>query len=140
MDAELELEAEPTTASRRFRKRWIGWAFMAWWAGVAGWNVVKPMPAGTDVSTPLIGAHAEDVQFLYDLTTTSPNGALVHEQRIFDEVFRIIDEAESFVVADFFLFNDMMGAADGVHRPLSRELADRLLARKAARPELSILL
>lgn len=139
MDAELELEAEPTTASRRFRKRWIGWAFMAWWAGVAGWNVIKPMPPGTNVSSPLIGAQAEDVQFLYDLTTAAPNGAPVHEQRIFDEVFRIIDEARSFVVADFFLLNDMMGAADGVHRPLSRELIDRLLARKAAKPELSIL-
>jgi phosphatidylserine/phosphatidylglycerophosphate/cardiolipin synthase-like enzyme len=140
MDGLTEVATEPTTTSRRFRKRWIGWAFIAWWAAIAGWNVIKPMPAGTDVSTPLIGAQAEDVQFLYDLTTARPNGAPVHEQRIFDEVFRIIDEAESFVVADFFLFNDMMGAADGVHRRLSRELADRLLARKAAKPELSILL
>lgn len=140
MDGQIELEAEATPSSRRFRKRWIGWAFMAWWAVVAGWNVIKPMPPGTNVSTPLIGAQAEDVQFLYDLTTTTPKGEDVHEQRIFDEIFRIVDEAESFVVADFFLLNDMMGAADGVHRRLSRELVDRLLARKAARPTLSILL
>jgi phosphatidylserine/phosphatidylglycerophosphate/cardiolipin synthase-like enzyme len=140
MDGRLELEAEPATRSRRFRKRWLGWAFVAWWVAVGGWNVIKPMPPGTDVSTPLIGAQAEDVQFLYDLTTITPKGAPVHEQRIFDEVFRLVDEAESFVVADFFLLNDMMGAADGVHRRLSRELTDRLLARKAAKPELSILL
>lgn len=141
MDGLAEAVAtEPTTTSRRFRKRWIGWAFMAWWATVAGWNVVKPMPPGTNVSTPLIGAQAGDVQFLYDLTTTAPNGAPVHEQRIFDEVFRIVDEAESFVIADFFLLNDMMGAAGDVHRPLSRQLADRLLARKQAQPGLSILL
>src|SRR5687768_12551785 len=135
-----EVATEPATTSSRFRKRWIGWEFMAWWATVAGWNVVKPMPPGTNVSTALIGAQAEDVQFLYDLTTSTPTGAPVREQRIFDEVFRIVDEAESFVVADFFLLNDMMGAADGVHRPLSRQLADRLLARKRAKPELSILL
>jgi hypothetical protein len=140
MDGLAEVETETPTTSRRFRKRYIGWAFVAWWAIVAGWNVVKPMPPGTNVSTALIGAQAEDVQFLYDLTTIAPNGAAVHEQRIFDEVFRIIDDAQSFVVADFFLFNDMMGAAEGVHRPLSRQLADRLLARKQARPELAILL
>lgn len=140
MDAPIEAEAEPAAPTRRFRKRWIGWAFLAWWVLVATWNVVKPMPPGTNVSSPSIGAQAEDVQFLYDLTTESPRGAPVHEQRIFDEVFRIIDEAESFVVADFFLLNDMMGAAESVHRPLSRELADHLLARKQARPELAMLL
>jgi hypothetical protein len=140
MDGLAEVETETTPTSWRFRKRYIAWAFVAWWAIVAGWNVSKPMPPGTNVSTALIGAQAEDVQFLYDLTTITPNGAAVHEQRIFDEVFRIIDDAQSFVVADFFLFNDMMGAADGVHRALSRQLADRLLARKKARPELSILL
>jgi len=98
------------------------------------------MPPGTDVTSPLVTAAASDVQFLYDLTTTLPDGKSVREQRIFDEVFDIIDQAQSFVIADFFLLNDMMGAVDGVHRPLSRELADRLLARKAANPELTILL
>jgi len=98
------------------------------------------MPPGTDVTSPLVTSAASDVQFLYDLTTTLPDGKSVREQRIFDEVFDIIDQAQSFVIADFFLLNDMMGAADGVHRPLSRELADRLLARKAANPQLTILL
>jgi phosphatidylserine/phosphatidylglycerophosphate/cardiolipin synthase-like enzyme len=75
------------------------------------------------------------------LTTTAPTtGADVREQRIFDEVFAIVDGAQSFIIADFFLLNDMMGAESGVHRPLSRELADRLLARKAARPDLTVLL
>lgn len=140
MDGLVEAETEPTVTTRRFRKRWVGWALLAWWAGVAGWNVIKPMPPGTNVSTALVGAQAEDVQFLYDLTTTTPDGAPTHEQRIFDEVFGIVEEAESFLVADFFLFNSMMGAAEGVHRQLSREFADRLIARKQARPELSILL
>lgn len=140
MDGLIETAAEPTTTPWRFRRRWIGWAFMAWWALVAGWNVIKPMPPGTNVSTAPVGAQAEDVQFLYDLTTLTPNGAALHEQRIFDEVFRIIDEAESFVVADFFLLNDMMGTTHGAHRRLSRELTDRLLARKKARPDLPILL
>jgi phosphatidylserine/phosphatidylglycerophosphate/cardiolipin synthase-like enzyme len=137
MDPLIEEQPAPR---RRFEKRWIGWAFIAWWVAVGGWNVVKPMPPGTNVTTPLLNAEAGDVEFLYDLTTTAPTGEAVYEQRIFDAVLGIVDTAQSFVVADFFLLNDMMGAADGVHRPLSREFADRLLARKAARPDLAILL
>lgn len=137
MDSVPEEEPAPR---RRFQKRWIGWAFLAWWATVAAWNVFKPMPPGTDVSSPPLTLEASDVQFLYDLSTTAPTGEAVYEQRIFDAVFNIVDEAQSFLVADFFLLNDLMGTAEGVHRPLSREFADRLLARKAARPELAILL
>lgn len=136
---DFDLREEPASR-RRFRKRWLGWAFLAWWATVGTWNVVKPMPPGTDISSPIVTAEANSVEFLYDLTTTAPTGEAVRDQRIFDEVFNIIDAAESFVVADFFLLNDMMGANAGVHRPLSRELADRLLARKAAQPGLAILL
>lgn len=136
---DLALEAEPA-ARRRLQKRWLWWALLAWWGVVAAWNVVKPMPPGTDVSTPQVSAEASDVQFLYDLSTAAPTGEPLRQQRIFDEVFGIVDQARSFLIADFFLFNDMMGADAGVHRPLSRELADRLIARKAAQPELTILL
>jgi phosphatidylserine/phosphatidylglycerophosphate/cardiolipin synthase-like enzyme len=125
---------------KRFRKRWIAWAFLAVWAGVGLWSTVKPMPPGTDIHTQSMSLPAADVQFLYDLTHADPQGELLYEQHIFDEVLRIIDESRSFVVADFFLINELMGAAGGAHRPLSRELADRLLARKRADPNLSILL
>jgi phosphatidylserine/phosphatidylglycerophosphate/cardiolipin synthase-like enzyme len=126
------------TRGRRFRKRWLAWAFIALWVGVGAWQVMKPMPPGTNVGTSPV--RTDDVRFVYDLTYSTPHGEPVHEQQIFDEAFRIVDEARSFIVADFFLFNDLMGAANAVHRPLSRELADRLKARKAANPKLTILL
>lgn len=132
--------AVETAARGRFRKRWLLWAFLAWWGSVGIWNTLKPMPAGTDVHAPPSVLAASDVEFLHDLTRNDPTGQLLYEQRIFDEVFRIIDAAESFIVADFFLLNDSMGAANGVHRPLSRELADHLIARKQAQPAISILL
>lgn len=125
---------------KRFRKRWIAWSLIAAWAAVGTWNTFKPMPPGTDVHTAATPVAAADVQFIHDLTRSEPSGALVHEQRIFDEAFRIIDESRSFVVADFFLLNDMTGASGAPHRPLSRQLADRLIARKRANPELAILL
>ncbi|MGH8176159.1 MAG: phospholipase D-like domain-containing protein [Steroidobacter sp.] len=130
--------ADQSPIRRRFRKRWVLWALLLWWLGVGVWNVVKPMPAGTDLN--IAAPAAAEVEFLYDLTHRSPEGRTTHEQRVFDEVFRMIDEAESFIVADFFLLNDLMGATGAVHRPLSRQLAERLVARKAARPGLSVLL
>jgi phosphatidylserine/phosphatidylglycerophosphate/cardiolipin synthase-like enzyme len=139
MENELSETSEPR---RRFRKRWIAWALLAVWAGVGVWNVTKPMPAGTNVSSAPVLVPPSDVQFLYDLTRAQPQNPneLIYEQRIFDEVFRIVDEARSFVVADFFLMNELMGAAGAAHRPLSRELADHLIARKQAAPDLQVLL
>jgi phosphatidylserine/phosphatidylglycerophosphate/cardiolipin synthase-like enzyme len=139
MDNEAVPDSKP---GRRFRKRWIAWAVLALWAGVGAWNVSKPMPAGTSVSTAPVPVAAADVQFLYDLTRPQPARPqeLLYEQRIFDEVFRIIDESRSFIVADFFLMNEQMGASGAAHRALSRQLADRLIARKQAAPSLSILL
>lgn len=134
------LDDAPAVRRRRFKKRWVAWGLLAVWAGVGTWNTVKPMPAGTNVSTSAAIVAAGDVQFLYDLTRADPKGEPLYEQRIFDELFRIVDEARSFIVADFFLVNELMGAANAAHRPLSRELADRLLARKRAAPNLSILL
>jgi len=140
MENELSETSEPTEPRRRFRKRWILWAVFAMWTGVGVWNTTKPMPAGTNVSTAPTVVPAADVQFLYDLTHAPPQGELLYEQRIFDEVFRIIDEAQSFIVADFFLLNEHMGAAGAAHRPLSRELLNHLIARKQAMPSLSVLL
>jgi phosphatidylserine/phosphatidylglycerophosphate/cardiolipin synthase-like enzyme len=141
MENENEL-SETLAPRRRFRKRWIAWALLGLWAGIGVWNVTKPMPAGTNVSTAAVLVPASDVQFVYDLTHAQPQkpDELVYEQRIFDEVFRIVDESRSFIVVDFFLVNELMGASGGVHRPLSRQLADHLIARKQAVPDLQILL
>lgn len=124
---------------RRFRKRWILWTLLAAWVAVGAWHTLKPMPPGTGVSTPAVATAAANVQFLDDLTFADAQGKLIHEQRIFDAVFDIIDRSATFVVADFFLFNDLMGASGEVHRPLSRQLADKLIARKTAKPDISML-
>ncbi|HKU16650.1 MAG TPA: phospholipase D-like domain-containing protein [Steroidobacteraceae bacterium] len=139
MDTDLSAASQPR---RRFRKRWIAWALVAAWAGVGVWNTTKPMPAGSNVSSAPLVVPAGDVQFLYDLTHPQPQRPeqLLYEQHIFDEAFRIIDEARSFVVADFFLLNESMGAAGAPHRQLSRQLVERLIARKQAVPSLAVLL
>ncbi len=132
--------ADESPIRRRFRKRWLVWGALLWWSGVGVWNVTKPMPAGTNLNVSGALTPADSVEFIYDLTRAGPQGQRLHEQRIFDEMFRIIDEAETFIVADFFLLNEQMGAGGAVHRRLSRELVDRLIARKAAKPGISMLL
>src|SRR4051812_18607398 len=124
----------------RFRKRWVLWSCIGLWTAVGVWQTTKPMPAGTHVQSAPVAVDAASVQFLADLTYNDPRGHLIHEQQIFDEVFRMIDGAETFIVADFFLFNDFMGASDVAHRKLSRELATRLIDRHRAKPSLTVLL
>lgn len=121
------------------KKRWLGWSFVALWAAVGAWHAGKPMPPGTNVDSPAMISSGADVKFLADRTFRDINGRAYQEQQIFAEVFGIIDAARSFVVADFFLFNEQMGAASPAHRQLSSELARHLLARKIAQPNLSVL-
>jgi len=116
------------------RKRWRLLLPLSLLAAVAGWHVYKPMPAGLDFAGPF--RPARDLRFLRDITTTGADGSRRFDQQIFDEVFAMIAEAESLLVIDMFLFNDFSGKEDRIHRALSRELTDAIIARRQARPEL----
>ncbi|MET0660361.1 MAG: phospholipase D-like domain-containing protein [Steroidobacteraceae bacterium] len=124
----------------RLRKRRVALVVLLAWVTTAFWQVNKPMPAGTDLLTASVQVPVTDLNFLHDLTYLDSQGKRHSEQEIFDAVFKLIDEAHSFIVADFFLFNDSMGATSAAHRALSSELAERLLARKAAIPGMRIVL
>lgn len=104
----------------------------------AGYHVRKPLPSGIDVATPW--RPATDVTFLLDSTYLDPDGEQHQDAVIFDEVFRLIAQAERVVVLDMFLVNDFAGTVQAQHRPLSRELTDALIRRKSERPELSAVL
>ncbi len=113
------------------------------WASVALWHTYKSMPPGTDIASAWFDTPLSDVRLLTDVTVTDGRGRLIIRQQIFDEVFRIIDAAQEFIVLDWFLFNDHRGmAANGepaVHRPLSAELRDRLIARRSTKPDIRVL-
>jgi phosphatidylserine/phosphatidylglycerophosphate/cardiolipin synthase-like enzyme len=115
-------------------------ALLVLWAGTAWWHTHKPLIDGAHISAVLPVA-AEQVHFLYDLTWRDGSGQRHSEQQIFNAVFRQIDEARDFIVMDYFLLNDADGRGNAKPlRPLSRELADHLLQRKRARPQLQVLL
>jgi len=98
----------------------------------------KALPAGLDVATPW--REPADVAWLVDSTYLDDHGRQHREAMIFDEVFRLIGGAERLVVLDMFLVNDFAGDVQEGHRPLSRELAEAMIARKRARPELTAVL
>ena len=116
------------------RKRWRLLLPLSVLAAVAGWHACKPLPAGLDFAGPF--RPARDLRFLRDITTTDPDGQRRFDQQIFDEVFAMIAEAETRLVIDMFLFNDFTGKEDRIHRALSRELTDAIIARRQARSQL----
>ncbi len=126
--------------TKRGAWRAIACLFLAAWLATAGWQLTKPMPPGTDIDSGVVTLAASDIEFLHDLSWSDAAGMPVAKQQIFDAVFEVVDQAERFLVLDFFLINDAMGNNGQVHRALSRELADRVLARKRARPALRVLL
>ncbi len=75
------------------------------------------------------------IEFLYDLTYKDENGIIVYEQEIFDRIFEIIDSAENFIIADFFLFKS---SEKQVHRNLAEELTSHLINKKKQNPKMPI--
>ena len=115
------------------------------WLLTALYHVFKPLPEGVGEAWPT--RPAEDVAVLIDDTWVDQAAADSQgeprrhfDQAIFDEFFRLIDQAEKLVVVDMFLFNDMAGATTDTLRPLSEQLTDALIERKQARPDLRAVL
>lgn len=97
-------------------------------------NTHKTLPEG--ISYEGAPHQVENIDFLYDLTY-SKDGTTVTEQTIYDRILQAIDEAESFIVIDMFLFNGYFDHGQSFP-PLSATLTDKLIARKQERPELEI--
>ncbi|WP_242457915.1 phospholipase D family protein [Halomonas sp. YLGW01] len=114
---------------------WILLLAVLAWGGMAIWQAYKPLPPGLGRSEPLRAVN--DVAFLVDETWTSADGRRHSDQAIFDEVLRLVAQAERLVVLDMFLFNDFGAETDDAFRPLSRELTDALIRRKEEVPGLT---
>jgi hypothetical protein len=97
------------------------------------YHVYKPLPDGLDVATPYRAA--QDVEFLVDSTWRDPRGEQHTQHEIFDAALEMIAQAQSLVLADFFLVNQFAGAVEDGHRPLSTELVEGLTERRAEASE-----
>lgn len=107
-------------------------------AAAALFGLFKPLPLGTRVAGPVHAVPDSSVHFFADRTYTDASGVRHMEQEIFDEVFRMVRGANSYVLVDMFLFNDLLGTGTSSHRALSQELTDVLIEKKKFNPEVSI--
>ncbi|SHF14666.1 PLD-like domain-containing protein [Modicisalibacter ilicicola DSM 19980] len=106
--------------------------------GMALYQAFKPLPEGINMATPL--RPVENVAFLGDATYLDKWGQRRSEQVIFDEILRLIGQANRLVVLDMFLFNDFAGESTDDHRALSSELTRALTQRKDQMPGLEAVL
>jgi phosphatidylserine/phosphatidylglycerophosphate/cardiolipin synthase-like enzyme len=99
------------------------------------------MPGGTNLASPF--CKYENARLLLDQTYgKSAEGGPALSQEIFDTILAEIEGAETFLILDFFLWNNWRGKLDSkqVLRPLSRELFEALKKKRRENPELPILI
>ena len=100
------------------------------------YNSYKPLPEGISYEGEI--HHVQDINFIYDLSYHDEQGKVQHEQRIFQTIYDAIEEADSFIVIDMFLFNSFYD--EKVDFPkLSKTLTDKLIAQKKKKPELEVM-
>lgn len=106
-------------------------------AASALYHRYKPLPAGLGLTGPW---RSGQVELLADLTYCA-GGKRQTDQQIFRAVKGVIERAESFLILDIFLFNSDYDRSGGNSYPvLSQQLTEALLAKRAAAPELPIVL
>ena len=81
---------------------------------------------------------AEHVRLLIDETWVDAAGQRHVDQEIFGSVFEIIDDAEEFILMDFFLVNDFLYQPGPGLYPLSKELTDHLIKKRQTDPDVRI--
>ncbi|MEM8867983.1 MAG: phospholipase D-like domain-containing protein [Verrucomicrobiota bacterium] len=98
------------------------------------------MPEGTNLeSAPFLFERAE---LLIDHTRYDEvAGEYLLEHQIFDRILKEVREAETFIIADFFLWNPWKGGIEGGGelRALSGRLADALISKRIQNPNMPIL-
>lgn len=96
---------------------------------------------GTGVSSDGILVAPDDVRLLVDQTIWDAERLERKvNQEILDALVDRISQADAFVVADFFLWNEWTGALKGdIHRKMALPLAEALIAQKKKLPDLPVL-
>ncbi|MBH0228889.1 phospholipase D family protein [Halobacillus yeomjeoni] len=96
----------------------------------------KPLPEGISYKGDI--HQMDDIEFFYDLSYENKDGKRVHERQIFQELYRTINDAEEFIVADMFLFN---GYTNGENEfpPISENLVDAIVKQKEKHEDLKVI-
>lgn len=101
------------------------------------YSLFLPMPDGFSIKSEYYDAYG--LRFLTDLSY-SKNGNVVREHTILKEELRMIEDAEQFIIADLFLYNDDY-PKDTVSYPNAVEqITTALIQKKQQNPDMEIML
>lgn len=108
--------------------------FLVLWIALATYQALRPAPPGLSFTGPL--RPVAELALLSDQTYRSSDGEPVSAQQVFDEVFRLIDQARKLIVVDMFLFNEF--AAEDSFRPLTEQMTDALIDAQQSQPGMEV--
>ena len=97
-------------------------------------HTYKPLPNGISTESNAVLIPENDIKLLYDTTFLDESKKRVSEQEIFDEVKKMIQQAQDFILIDMFLF----GNAKDAHRHIALELMQNLVEKKTNNPNIVI--
>ena len=100
---------------------------------VGSYHVFKSSPESVSYESDVY--QTDSAKFIYDLTYETEDGTIQNDQTILDHMYDIIDEAESFLLMDLFLFNDDYDRTSQKFPSVSHDLADRLIQKKQNNPK-----
>lgn len=124
--------------SRKKRVFLIVLLFLCIYGTIIVYQKTKPLPDGIPYEGKVYHVPGDSISFLYDLTYKKGD-ELIYDQEIFKHVFHAIDEAEQFIVLDFFLYNDFYDE-NLRFPPLSSALTEKLISKKKDNPHMEIIL
>ncbi|WOE31285.1 MULTISPECIES: phospholipase D-like domain-containing protein [unclassified Acinetobacter] len=99
------------------------------------YHTYKPLPQGLDYTGKL--RHAQ-VQFLADQSYVDQQGKSQVDQQIFKQMLQLIDQAQSMIVLDMFLFNQNVGTSQQQQSKLTATLTQALIQKKRDYPHIEI--
>lgn len=99
------------------------------------YHTLKPLPEGLNYTGKL--RHAQ-VKFLADQTYLTRDGKQQQQHVIFSEMLKMIDEAQTTIVLDMFLFNKEVGESKLQQQALTQQLTDALISKRRQFPQIEI--
>ncbi len=102
------------------------------------YQTFKPLPKGVSFAGKIHHINQDEISFIYDLTYLNIENTRISDQKIFDEVFSMIDNAEEYILIDWFLYNDFIKKDTKPIRTLATELTNKLIAKKINNPNIKI--
>lgn len=101
----------------------------------AVYQMYKPLPEGLDYTGKL--RHAK-VEFIADQTYLDASGKQQLDQHIFKQMLQLIEQAQTTIVLDMFLFNKEIGDSKVPHQALMQQLTDALIEKRKYTPNIEI--